>query len=364
MRPAPFLSRASRARLALVIAAGLAPTVRAADAQADGCAAERWVLIYSGGPHRPRYPIADLVPFLAVVDTTGTPTAWLSSGSVFLEFQGASGRPLTWAPRPPFASGQDWAQYLDSVFAPAGVIARLDSAVGAVAAALGGRSHPYDVAVMIPYPDPRAARSLFLRDTLDFSTRAGRLAGVDAYVREVQRRFAEARYRNLRLTGLYWLNEGISQADVGFISEVATLLHRSGSQLLWVPDFFDFTHKHWQRTAELGFDRIFVQPNYFIDSAASLRRIDSAFAAARLEQAGIEVEFDARLFSSPTFRARLEPYLAALRDSPDLLAKPLALYEGGGALPRLAHAGDPSLRAQYQSLARTFRIPEGTDGCH
>jgi hypothetical protein len=133
--------------------------------------------------------------------------------------------------------------------------------------------------------------------------------------------------------------------------------------VIWIPDFFDFTHKHWLSARSLGFDQVYLQANYFIDSTTSVSRLDSAVALVRAEGVRLEVEFNKRMFSSGTFAERLDPYLGMLRKSPDLRDGPLALYEGSGALPRLARSQDSMLSRLYRDFAETFRVPAASGAC-
>ena len=68
---------------------------------------------------------------------------------------------------------------------------------------------------------------------------------------------------------------------------------------------------------------------------------------ARAAGMGLEIEFDARLFSDERFSDRLEPYLTALENAPDLRNRSIAVYEGGGALFRLARSNVVWHRALY-----------------
>lgn len=321
------------------------------------CDAARWVLIYSGGLSRPRYSVDDLTRYVAVVDSVGHPRTWLTTGAVFLELQGASGNYLTAITGAKPATGADWVQYLDSLFAQRGVLRRLDSAVARVASVLGPRRRPFQVAIMIPYPDPRSGTVTLWGSKRDFRSNDGRAGASVAYAREVTRRFRGGRFGHLNLEGFYWLMEGAGTPDTGLIHTVADGLHSLRTKFYWISDFFDFTRRHWTGTKALGFDQAWLQPNFFIDTMTSPARIDSALALARAQGVGIELEVDKRLFSSQVFAKRLEPYLVALDSAPDLLAGPLALYEGSGALLRLANSKDATLSQLYRHLARTFQVP-------
>lgn len=321
------------------------------------------MLVYSGGPRRPGYPVADLVRYVAAVDTLGAPVSWLTTGAVFLEIQSPSTRWLTGVPaeRGAPALGEDWGEYLDSIFASGGVVARLDSAVGVVEAALGARRRPYEVAIAIPYPNPRAGVVRLGADLFDLGTTDGRVALVGAYVREVERRFRAASYVHIGLAGGYWLMEMVPPGDTLLVKGVAEGLHRDGLRLFWAPDYRDQGVHTWRR---LGIDQAWMQPNYFVNPQVGIGRIDSALAFVRLKGMGLVVEFDRRMFNEPArFAGRLDPYLGALDSAPDLLAGSLALYEGGGGLLQLSAARDPATRDLYRRFTRVFGVPATAGDC-
>src|SRR5258708_32908704 len=83
----------------------------------------RWVLAYPGGPSAKYAPYTTerLIDLIAVGDTTGRPTGWLTTRMIFLHLYAASGRVLTtWVVGPP-ADGADWAAYIDSLPLPRGM---------------------------------------------------------------------------------------------------------------------------------------------------------------------------------------------------------------------------------------------------
>jgi uncharacterized protein DUF4855 len=316
----------------------------------------RWVLIYAGGPQRPAYTVDDLIHLIGIVDTAGRPTGRWCDGALFTEFHAVSGRYyMPWVGGTP-ATGPDWLTYLDSLFSPGGPVARLDSAVAKIAAATGGAGEGLSVAIMIPYADPAAdsirltGRSYPMRAPKD----AGRVAAESAYLGEMIGRFHALRPAHLTLTAAYWLNEGITAVDTGFVPRVASVVHGAGLRFLWIPSYGAAGAAQWRA---LGFDQAWLQPNFFFHPDVPATRLDSAIARARGADMGIELEFDRRMFGAWQFADRLEPYLAAFEGTPDLRRKPIAVYEGGGALIALARSRDPWHRALYERLVAVLRSP-------
>jgi len=316
----------------------------------------RWVLVYGGAPVRhkayPRYTLDDLTRLVAVVDTVGRPTSWLTTGAVFIELYAPSANVFTdWIGGTP-ATGADWREYLDTILAPGGPVARLDSTVGLVTAAIGSLGGPYHIAVMIPYPDTRV-------DTLRYDGKLYALRKADdgaalagAYTADVTAKFRAGNFRHLVLDAMYWLHESIQGADTAVVPAVAVQVHRAGLRFLWIPCFTSPGSFVWR---QFGFDETWMQPNYFFTPTLPATRVDSAIAIARRLGMGTELELDDRLLTSPEYADRLTPYLSRLAAAPDLRMRAVAIYEGHGGLLALSRSGDPWHRAMYQHLVRVLQ---------
>jgi hypothetical protein len=278
---------------------------------------------------------------------------WLCDGAIFLEFHAVSGRYyMPWVNGTP-ATGADWTVYLDSLFTSGGPLARLDSA-----AAIVGRetSTPRRVAVslMVPYPNPHGDTLRFLNRSYAMSADSLRLGAVTAYLREVVRRFGAAHFDHETLSAFYWLNEGITAVDTALVPRVTAAVRGLSVQSLWIPSYGAAGAAQWR---SFGFDRAWLQPNYFFHTDVAAARLDSAVARARSAGMGLELEFDRRMFQGWEFADRLEPYLGALEASPDLRAQPIAIYEGAGALIQLARSRDSWHRALYARLVAALQPP-------
>jgi len=312
----------------------------------------RWVLVYSGGPHRPAYSVDDFVHLIGIIDTTGRPTGWLCDGVIFVEPYAVSGRSYVRLPTGSPSDGTDWKAYLDSVFAPMGPIARLDSAVQVVSQSAGPLGRPYQLGIMIPYPDQKAGTIQFAGSTYDLTQMNGRAAAAQTYVGEVLKRYNERRYPHVTLSTFYWAEEGLVDIpDTIVVQSVATEVHRRGRKFLWIPAYRNQGVPFWQ---SMGFDEAWLQPNFFFHPEVPQTRLDSALTTARGLGMGIEIEFDRRMFSSAVFADRLVPYLAALEAAPDFRARSIAVYEGGGALIQLSRSRDEWHRALYHRFVKVL----------
>jgi len=315
----------------------------------------RWVLLYpcDGRPQWTPYTRAQLLRYVAAVDSAGRPTAWLSNGAIFLALYARSRHTFApWIPGTP-SSGSDWEDYLDCLVGPGGAFDRLDSALTDAERTLP-RREPYRVAVMIPYPDSNAGVTRFAGADYALGTRDGRVRAADAYTQEVVRRFGERRGSHLTLDGMYWLHEDAYPRDSGLVHSVAQAVHSHQVRFLWIPYFGELAGG-WSRWRELGFDEAWLQPNYFFSRDVPATRIDSAVARARSAGMGFEIEFNGRLIDIPSYADRLLPYLVALRSDSALRARSLALFDGGGALLALSASRDPLYRALYLMLVEVMQ---------
>jgi len=314
----------------------------------------RWVLAYAGADRTEftAYTVSHFTRLLAHFDSAGRPTYWQSTGAIFLNLWAASGRVFTtWIGGVP-ANGADWVDYADSLFAPGGVLSRLDSGVALLSATLGPPPDTIRVAIMVPYPEPKGGTLRFRGGQYDLRTADGRVGAATAYVADVEGRFRGAGHPRLRLDGFYWLHETMPTSDAGLVKRVARAVHARGLRLLWIPYY---NAQDWKRWRELGFDEAWLQPNYFFDRAVPLARLDSAAAHAVQRGMGLEIEFDGRLTATPGFGDRLDPYLEVLTRYPDLAKRSIALFDGGGALLELSHSRVAAQRLQYERLGEALR---------
>ena len=324
-------------------------------AQAQQPAPGRWVLLYAcdGRPQWMPYTRAQLLPYVAAIDSAGRPVRWFSNGAVILALYARSGRTFApWTRKEP-STGSDWAEYLDCLLGPGGLFDRLDSALTDAEATLP-RPSLYRVGVMIPYPGSSVGMTRFMNSDYDLATAQGRISAIDAYTREVVQRFAARRGTQLTLDGMYWLHEDAYPTDSGLVHAAANVVHRHGLRFLWVPYYGELAGG-WASWRTLGFDEAWLQPNYFFNRNVPSTRLDSAVARVRSAGMGLEIEFDGRLLHDPAYGDRLLPYLSAITADSALQKGSIALYDGGGALGQLASSRNPLYHALYLLLAQVMQ---------
>ncbi|HXQ27856.1 MAG TPA: DUF4855 domain-containing protein [Gemmatimonadales bacterium] len=310
---------------------------------------ERWILTYGGSaraPGRSTYAIRDFTRLAAVFDSAGAPELWLSSGAICLQLFAPSGRVFEPALAGPPADGSDWSAYLDSLFSKGGILQRLDSGVAIASATIGPPPTPYQVSVMIPYPDSRDSGFAFEGAVYQLWNAADRRDVTLAYVAEVKRRFETERLAHLSLNGFYWSHELMPDSDSALVTAVGNAVHQENLRLLWIP-YYDA--EGWDRWW-VWFDEAWLQPNYFFDLTVPATRLDSAAAHAVGAEMGLEIEFDGRVFDDPQFGDRLGPYLSTLASNPELRDRSIAIYDGQGALVSLSRSTAAPLEALYRQM--------------
>ncbi len=310
----------------------------------------RWILSYAGGAGSLQYSVDDFVRLIAAVDSTGRPTTWLSTGIVFAVLKTRSGNHFaTWAGTP-FASGADWEAYASEMFKPGGVLQRLDSATALVGGVLG-QPRTLQVVMVTLYPDARAESVSVFGSTYHFTNSAEEARASAAYVHVIAARFDSSHFANLQLRGFYWLHEEIHGHEEQVVPLIAKAVHAEGKEFFWVPFYTAWGVESWK---QWGFDEAWLQPNYFFNLKVAESRLDSSVARARRLGMGIELEFDGRAYSKPSYYDRLDAYLRVLGQAPDLQSRGVLVYEGGGGLVSLSRSRVKRDQGLYQRFVAAF----------
>jgi hypothetical protein len=332
---------------AFIFAAALAFCSASASAQSTRAPSERWLLAYAGSTSATHYEEDD---FERLIGRDSGCSAPLFTGFIFLSLQW---RPTnrwfaSWlAPnlRGPAATGDDWQAYADSLVAPTGVIARLDRALS--------RRFPgaqVEVAIMVPYLGGNSP-SLTIR---------GKAYGLEVHAQNdpgslyqdwfgfLNSGVRALKLQNVRLTGAYWLNEGLLPGDSARIGSAAAAAKRAGIRLLWIPSYHAHGAGIWR---ELGFSEGWYQPNVFFDTHTKTTQVDSAAEFAVAHGLGLELEFDRRLVRDSAYSRRLDPYLELLSR---VQFRSIAVYDGAGALLDLFKSEAPAAKETSRRLVNAL----------
>jgi len=147
------------------------------------------------------------------------------------------------------------------------------------------------------------------------------------------------------------LELAIHGAEEKVVPLVAAGVHALGRQFYWVPFYTAWGVDDWRKW---GFDKAWIQPNYFFDTAVAATRLPEAVARAERFGMGFEIEFNGKVYTQAPYASRLDPYLSALSGSPTLLGRDVLVYEGAGALIALSKSGRSSDRELYSRLVRVL----------
>lgn len=274
---------------------------------------------------------------------------WLFDAFLFLHQRAVSGQ----ATMNGTTDRADWEGQLDTWFAPGRDLHALDEAIEAATRQHGPVS-PRQVMLSIPYPH-REVTDFGDVDgdgvSEDLSTPQGRTRVAQWYIAEAQRRFAAAGFRHLELWGLYWMNEGASDADIAVVRQFSDAVHAAGARMLWIPWFMA---PGWERWREMGIDVAIMQPNYAFltvhGGKIRRNRLVINARAARREGLGVEIEL-AMAWRLPGAALLFRHYLrdgAPEREGYQQAAT--AYYLGRNAVEDMATSPEPAERAIYDDL--------------
>lgn len=284
---------------------------------------------------------------------------WFFDTFLFLALQSPDGKqyvstangaaPATW---------DDWLGFLDRLFTPNQQLDAFDQAVARAKQTIDDPNYKAKVVVMIPYPIP---------STLDFgdvdgsgrslsfgaypqgqeAQRQARFAAIEAYVRELERRWQERGFAHLELVGMYWLAEEINgYEDLYLVQDVSALLREKGLKLFWIPYF---GASGWARWEEAGFDVAIYQPNYMFNDAVPLSRLEQAAEQARQYGLGVEIEADATVLTSAERRERYLAYLRAGVELGFMNSSIHAYYQDRRVLVEAWISTNPAVRRLYDA---------------
>ncbi len=314
----------------------------------SGSAPTDLVLIFQGGVDRLAWTEREFESYVTYRAVSGR-ERWLFDGFLFMEFRDGLGAQFVGQLKLRRATRANWAWLSERLFTRGVAVDALDRAVQAASSRIGAPRRQRKVYLGLPEPivHQKDWGELDGRP-LDFDLPQDRLSAVVWYVRETLRRWRARAPAHLKLRGFYWVAEDASESRT-LLPLVADLVHREGLELIWIPYWGSPQLDSWRA---LGFDRAYLQPNHFFSPQIPDTRLDEACGAARASGMGLEVEFDGRALSDMAYRPRLPAYLARFRATGALAEAPLAWYEGGGALLRMATSKEPWVRSLYVSVAR------------
>ena len=320
------------------------------------------VLIYQGGVHRMDFTVDQLRPYIVHENRFGK-RDWLFDGFLFLEFDSGKGFSFELRASAPLAKKEDWAWLIDRHFASGKGISALDECVGQEIEKMGAPSFRHKVVIGLPEP-PLGQKDWGELDgrKLDFSNDSDRILACKWYIDLLYNRFQKMGYKNIDLSGFYWMSEKALQSRP-VTKALGEYIHEKEKLFYWIPYYTAQGYSEWK---ESGFDAAYIQPTYFWNKKIKDDRVDRACELAYTYHMGLEMEFDmaASVKSKNQLRDRGLHYMESFRKNGVYRSSSIAYYEGGAGVYNFSKATELEDRIFIDTLAwfiqqRRVRMLEG-----
>lgn len=311
-------------------------------------------LIYQGGSHRLDWTVDEFRPYVVHEFADGTKD-WLFDGFLFLEFKNGSGRHYTVGYEKLNARKGEWAWLLDRIFEEGKSLSALDACITEEIAELGKPGFKHQIVLGLPEAilDQKDWGELDGR-VLDFSKEEDQLAATRWYIDELMKRFKAAKYKNLELSGFYWVAETNSHCGELTVP-ISEYIHSLGKLFYWIPYWQSKGAGEWKA---LGFDVAYQQPNHFFNHSIPDSRLDDACAFAREHGMAMEFEFDEKATADRenSSYARMKAYIDHFEKNDVFNSSALAYYCGNRGVLTLHESKNPADHALMDRLARLIQM--------
>lgn len=283
-------------------------------------------LIYQGGVNRIDWTAEQFLPYVTHKFADGH-RDWFFDGFLFLDFNDGRGNsfiPVFGAKK---ARKVEWEWYLDRLFEKGKSLDALDECISQQKKLIGNPEFKHKVVLTVPTPlaDQTDWGCLGNR-ILKFDNYGDRTAAASWFIDQLVSRFNDAKYENLELTGLYWVDEDICHTK-DLTKYVAPAVHAKGLEFIWIPYYQARGYDHWR---ELGFDMVYYQPNHFFDKKIPDTRLDDACNEALDLGMAMEFECDAKALygAKDSSYDRMQAYINAFRRHKVFDTSAIAYYTG------------------------------------
>lgn len=311
-------------------------------------------LIYQGGSHRLDWTVDEFRPYVVHEYADGTKD-WLFDGFLFLEFKNGSGRHYTVGYEKLNARKGEWAWLLDRIFEEGKSLSALDACITEAAGELGKPGFKHQIVLGLPEAirDQKDWGELDGR-TLDFSKEEDQLAATRWYIDELVKRFKAAKYKNLELSGFYWVAETNNYCGELTVP-ISDYIHSLGKLFYWIPYWQSKGAEDWKA---LGFDVAYQQPNHFFNHSIPDSRLDDACAFARAHGMAMEFEFDEKATADREKSSydRMKAYIDHFEKNDVFNTSALAYYCGNRGVLTLHESKNPKDHALMDRLARLIQM--------
>lgn len=296
-------------------------------------------LIYQGGVHRIDWTPDQFLPYVVHQFTDGHKD-WLFDGFLFLEFTDGKGCGFATRYSDKNAGKAEWLWLLDRLFEDGKALSALDQCIGMQIKEIGKPGFTHQIVLSLPEVLPGKKDWGELEGIpLDLSRQEDQVKATRWYIDELMKRFKQAKYKHLKLSGFYWLAE-----DIDFTKDLSVPLskyiHSKNKTFCWIPYWQAKGYNQWK---ELGFDIAYQQPNHFFKASIPDKRLEEACQSAATLNMGMELEFDERALydTKDSFYNRLVAYIDHFERQQAFRTSAMAYYSGNHAVLDMYKSTNP-----------------------
>ena len=309
------------------------------------------VLLYSGGSHRNYKWDEELVePYVTYKDRSGK-EHWMFDSFLFLEIHNGDGKSFATGYTPIPANQQDWKKLVDHYFQSKLCLGALNRSIESAKERMGEPKEKRKVVIGIPEPikTQKDWGSVTNGVILDFSKSSDRIAACKWYIDYTRQKFSESNYKNIELSGFYWIAEEATNTRA-ILSDLSSYLNNLKYSFVWIPYHGSDGAFEWK---QLSFNYAYYQPNYFFNDATPISFLNKACEDAIKYGMDMEIEFDDRALSgSGNWGYRLENYMNAFKEYGIWRNRRIAYYQGGTTLYKLSKTTDYNDDLLYHKFSK------------
>lgn len=306
-------------------------------------------LIYQGGMQRIDWTPDQFLPYVTHQFADGTKD-WLFDGFLFLEFTNGEGYNYAYGYDKKQARKIEWEWLLDRVFEKGKALDALDRCIESEKKNIGKTpfKHKIILGVAIPLPKQKDWGAID-GDSLDFNVQSDQVKATKWYIDQLMSRFKKAKYRNLELSGFYWVDEDIATCK-DLPKYVSQYIHSKKKKFVWIPYWKAKGYDQWK---ELGFDIAYQQPNYFFTGTIPYSRLDDACAVASDNGMAMEFECDSKALydCKNSSYDRMLDYIKAFENNRVFETSAIAYYTGSKGVLDMYHSTSPEDKKIMDRLA-------------
>ncbi len=307
-------------------------------------------LIYQGGAHRIDWTQEQFEPYVTHTFADGK-KEWLFDGFLFLEFSNGKGRNYSYGYDKKYARKIEWEWLLNRLFERNKSLDALDKCIEQEKKEIGKPKFKHQIVLGLAIPMPKQTDwGVLDGDSLNFNNQGDQVKAVKWYINQLMDRFKKANYKNLELSGFYWVDEDTATSK-NLTTKVSPYIHSKKKQFVWIPYWKARGYDKWK---ELGFDIAYQQPNHFFSKTIPDSRLDEACEGAKKLGMAMEFECDSRadFGLKDSYYDRMMAYINAFEQQGVYDTSAIAYYTGSKALIDLFNAPSAENKAIMDRFAR------------